>query len=182
MKTDKHIKYPAEYEEEILAVLPAYPELWDLHIHFIITDSAKVPYGTKPTLGSCFKPRKKRIYTVKLLNKAKPPLEEALFKNLTTEMRRGVIAHELMHVVQYNKCNSPKLLKTLASFAFSSKRRMLEREADKGAIEHGFGKELLAHALYIRMIPGYVEERPAINTDYLLPAEIKRCLRQPEQV
>jgi hypothetical protein len=54
---------------------------------------------------------------------------------------------------------------------------MIERGADKGAIEHGCGQQLYKHALYLRSIPGYVEKRPAINKYYLKPYEILELLK-----
>ena len=75
-------------------------------------------------------------------------------------MRMGVIAHELCHVVQihYGKLS---LLKTSFLFLMHFPRRKFERAADKGAIAHGFGQELLEYTNYIRSIPGYIGKRPA---------------------
>jgi hypothetical protein len=164
-------KIPKKYEKEILIALSHYPELRNVHIVFSLADHASVPYGTKPQFSSCFRLKKNRCYTITLLEKASYPESEALFKNLSENMRIAVIAHELFHVVQYHH-GSFSLVKTVFKFIPQATRRKLERAADIGAIQHGFGEGLLEHANYIRSIPGYVEKRPAINTDYLQPAEI----------
>ncbi|HET6226194.1 MAG TPA: hypothetical protein VFF27_07940 [Bacteroidia bacterium] len=171
---NKHI--PFKYENEILTALSHYPELKEVEIIFKLTDHASVPYGTKPAISSCFKSKKKRSYVINILEKAEDPERTALFKNLSSRMRIGVIAHELMHVEQYH-FGRFSLIKTLGLFVVPSSRRRLERAADKGAIDHGFGEELLEHALYLRSIPGYTEKRPAIKEDYLQPDEIESCLR-----
>jgi hypothetical protein len=171
---------PALYEEEILTALSHYPELIATRIAFVPADKASVPYGTKPTFSSCFKPNGKRLYIITILERARYPESKALFRNLSFSMRVGVIAHELGHVKQYEQVGVFGLFKTFARFAMPKQKRLLERDADMAAIRHGMGRELLQHALYIRSIPGYVEQRPAINRDYLMPDEIEHLLHDPD--
>lgn len=168
---------PAKYETEILIVLSRYPELSEVRICFELTTSASVPYGTKPLLSHCLGSKKNRKYIISILEDADFPEKAALFKNLTSRMQMAVIAHELFHVVQYH-FGHLSLIRTCALFLFEASRRKLEREADKAAIDHGFGDELLEHALYIRSIPGYVKKRPSILKDYLQPYEIEAVLME----
>jgi hypothetical protein len=179
LKFSLNKEIPVKYEQEILTALSHYPDLIATRIQFVLADKASVPYGTKPTLSSCFKSRGKRLYTITLLEHATYPMSEALFKQLTFAMRVAVIGHELGHVKQYDQCTVLQLFKIFGAFAIQRQRRKLERAADMAAITHGMGTGLLEHALYIRSIPGYVEMRPAINTDYLLPSEIEQFLREP---
>jgi hypothetical protein len=167
---------PEKYEAVILEVLAAYPELHDAHIHFILKRNHSVPYGTVPTAASIFRKPENRVYHISLLEQAEPPTKYVLFDYLTPEMQKGVIAHELIHVLQFRKCSRKKLVKRMLAFSRQSTRRKLERAADKGAIERGFGEELYQHAVYIRSVPGYVEKRPSINTDYMLPHEIREYI------
>lgn len=178
----KNKEIPKKYEYEILIALSHYPELKDTKIRFSLAVHASVPYGTKPTFKSCFTPRKNRAYIITILESAEYPESAALMKRLTREMRIGVLGHELAHVKQFQSCNPFSLLKRLASFLVSSTRRTIERAADKMAIAHGLGQELLEHALYIRSIPGYVKKRPKLNEDYLLPREIEYYLEHPEKI
>jgi hypothetical protein len=173
---------PKKYEVEILCALSHYPELRDTHIHFMLAVHAPVPYGTKPSFASCFKAKKNRVYTITILEYAELPEREALMKHLNSSMRIGVLGHELAHVVQFERCNPLGLLKTLSKFAFSRLRRQMETGADKGAIRHGLGWELLEHARFIRTIPGYVQQRPKLNEDYLLPHQIEFYLEHPEKL
>ena len=41
-----------------------------------------------------------------------------------------------------------------------------------GRNEHGFGAQLYKHAVYIRSIPGYIQQKPEFNQYYLQPFEI----------
>jgi hypothetical protein len=177
--TNKYI--PKKYEREILLVLSHYPELKQTKISFLLAIKAAVPYGTKPTFASCFKPKSKREYTITFLEFADEPENSALMKNISPGMRMGVIAHELVHVLQYERCDPLSLLKTIALYLTPYKKK-IERNADKGAIKHGFGQELFLHAQYIRGIPGYVAKRPELATHYLQPHEIKYYMDHPEEL
>jgi hypothetical protein len=167
---NKHI--PHRYEAAILDALSHYPELKDTNIHFKLVNKSSVPYGTTPSFASVFKPSKKRYFTITLLEKANGPEFHALFKNLSYQKQVAVIAHELVHVIQFSNCSRFGLLKTLVKYPFPSFKKKVERGADLGAIEHGFGKGLYELAVYLRNIPGYLEKRPEIDKYYLKPDEI----------
>ncbi len=173
---------PARYETEILIALSHYPELRDEHIRFELTMAAPVPYGTKPSLSSFFLPKNQRVYTVTILERAEDPENEALIKNLDRKMRIGVFGHELGHVLQYSKRSPLSLLKTLALYLVNPYKRQLERGADKQAIKHGLGEELLRHAEYIRLIPEYLDKRPELDRNYLKPEEIAYYIAHPEKI
>lgn len=171
--TNKEI--PQKYEKEILIALSRYPELRKVRIKFVLVDTAPSLYYTKPVLASCFSAKKNRQYVISILERASYPESEALFEKLTERMRIGVIGHELYHVVQYH-IGRFSLIKTCIHSLIFGLRRKLGRAADKGAIQHGFGKQLLEHSRYIRSIPGYLQKRPSIQTDHLKPSEIEYLL------
>lgn len=163
---------PARYEEDILTALSHYPELKRTSIRFELALSASSPCSTKPSIASCFLPKSQRSYIISILEVADDPECEALIKNLDHKMRTAVIGHALAHVLQYNNCYPVKLLHTFSLYVLGSYRQKLERGADKLTIDHGLGEELLRHAEYIRLIPGYTDRHPHIKTDYLTPEEI----------
>lgn len=173
---------PPLYEREILTALSYYPELKDVKIKFRLSRFTKMPYGTKPTLCSYFRSKENRTYIITILEKADEPEKEALFSNLTIDMRISVIGHELAHVHQFNECDRKELLKKTAEFFVHRTRRRIERGADLLAIKHGLGEGLLRHARYIRSIPGYLEKRPNINEEYLKPAEISYFIKHPDKI
>lgn len=174
-KTFKNI--PAEQETVIREVLRAFPELDHTSIEFIQKPRHAVPYGTTPNPSTWLSRPDKRRYTIVIQGEAKPPIEQVLFKNLSESLQRSVVAHELSHVVQFNSMSRTKLLKTLLTYSMPSVKRKLERGADEGAITHGYGEELLAYALYVRLIPGYTWERKTVLRDYLSPDEIRSRLQ-----
>src|ERR1043165_7583209 len=168
---------PADYQDEILKALTHYPELKGVHIIFRKKRQHPVPYSTSPSLWRILTGRTRK-YTITLREKAFGPTQKALFKNLTPEMRRGVIGHELGHVVQYESMSNLELLRFCASLVNRSNQQKFERGADTIAIEHGLGEGLHKHAVYIRSIDGYIKERPEIVINYLAPAEILQKLIQ----
>jgi hypothetical protein len=173
-------KLPEKYRTVILEALSYYPELKNIHIQFVLKKKHPVPYGTTPSVKSVLKPGTPRQYTITLREEAHGPTSHALFKNLPHEAQLGVIGHELGHVVQYESLGTLDLLKTCILFLTMSKRREMERGADIQAIHHNLGKELYAHAVYIRSIKGYVEKRKEIDIYYLKPHEILQGLSEKE--
>jgi hypothetical protein len=169
----RYKEIPPEYEEVILTALSHYPELKDTCIRFSLTDNHPVPYGTAPSIKTLLTKPSEREYTISILEEDDSPMFYALFKNLTFEARLGVMAHELAHIVQYNSCSRIELAEFMCLYALLPEfKQKIEQAADLEAIIHGFGKELLEHAIYIRSIPGYAEQRKDLDTNYLLPAEI----------
>jgi hypothetical protein len=167
---------PIRYKTSILTALASYPELKNVRINFRLVNRHPVPYGTTLSLASLFKSHEKRTYYITLLEEAEEPEYSALFRNLSEEKRVAVIAHELVHVLQFSKCSPFQLLQIAIMYQFPFFKKKMERDADLGAIKHGFGKGLYDHAVYLRRIPGYIKKRPDINKCYLKPEEIMKYL------
>lgn len=173
----KHKTIPVQYEEIVLIALSHYPELKGTQIEFQLVKKYPVPYGCRPSASSVFKGLEKRCYIITIREEADAPVKDALLKNLPARAQIGVIGHELAHVVQYQSCNCRQLLTMLCTYPLPFVKRRIERDADWLTIAHGLGNELYAHAVYIRRIPGYLEERKSLSRNYLKPLEIKQSLR-----
>ena len=171
-------RIPGKYMAVILEALMHYPELHDTRIDFRLTYSGKIPYGTRPSVFTLFKQPRRRKYIITLLEDATGPMEMALFKNMSRTAQLGVIGHELNHVVQFKSRTTKQLLRLLLSYSIPYFKKRIERNADIATIEHGLGRELYVHAVYIRCIPGYTEQRKDINKYYLKPQEILRMLKE----
>ncbi|HLG02860.1 MAG TPA: M48 family metalloprotease [Bacteroidia bacterium] len=169
---------PLKYEKVILRALAHYPELKDVSIEFRLMNKSVAPYGSKPTFNSFFRRPEKRTYIVGILEKAKFPTNEALLKNLPENAQEGAIGHELAHIVQFHSRNSLRLIRMALLYTIPKIKKRIERSADLRTINHGLGKQLREHALFIRKIPGYVEKRKEINRNYLKPYEIAELLRK----
>jgi hypothetical protein len=176
----KNKTIPSQYEGSILRALSHYPELKETKIEFRLRTDHPVPYGTTPAVMSVLNPLAKRGYVISLLEKAQPPMEHVLFRNLPLEAQVAVIGHELGHVLQF-ETGKASVLRTIISYATPRTQRELERGADICCIEHGLGFELYTHAKFIRAIKGYLEERKEIDVNYLHPNEILETL-PPEQL
>lgn len=172
-------RIPKKYEYPILQALSHYPELRQTCISFDLAKKAKMPYGCKPSIASLFRKQGNREYHITVLEEAEEPMQSALMKHLPIEEQIGAFAHELSHVVQYEHKTRGELLRmVLLRFPVKQHRREIERAADIAVIHHGLGRALYRHAVFIREIPGYVEERKNLNEDYLLPREIMLLMKK----
>jgi hypothetical protein len=169
-------KIPSQYAPAIRIALSHYPELANTHIEFRLVEKASAPYGTKPSFSSPLNPRNKRKYLISILENTDGPMGKVLMKNLPLNLQVGVIGHELAHVVQYNSKSGAGLVRLMALYVLPKYKRKIERAADICTVSHGLGGQLLEHAEYIRQVPGYVQERPEIDENYLLPDEIREYL------
>jgi hypothetical protein len=172
-------RIPPRYELQTLKALSHYPELSETRIDVIPVKFNPVPYQTTPVLWSLLtgKPR----FRITLREEAEPPVEQALFRHLPELAQVATIGHELGHVLQYTGREIRAIIRKLFSSQRPSLRRVMERGADIAAIEHGLGFELYTHAVYIRSIKGYVEERKELDILYLHPNEILEML-PPDQL
>ena len=171
---------PEKYREVILRALSYYPELKNVHIDFVLKRKHPVPYGTTPEIKSLLVPGKARKYIITLREEAREPVNSALFKNLPEDGQIAAIAHELGHVLQYERRSTLELLMFGLGYMGLLKKRKMERGADIQVIRHGLGQELYVHAVYIRNIKGYVEKRKEIDIYYLKPHEILQGLSEKE--
>jgi hypothetical protein len=168
---------PSQYETAILVALSKFPELKYVRIHFKLISKGNTLYYSTPSPASFAKQPEKRTYYVYILETAAFPESAALLKNLDFEEQEAVIAHELSHVLQFHKRSVAQLLKMFVLSTIPRFKQALERGADLSAIEHGFGKGLYRHAMYLRSIPGYLRKRPDLNKYYLKPSEILAHLK-----
>ncbi len=85
---------------------------------------------------------------------------------------RGLLAHELIHMIQFQSLKIFPRLWLLTAYLISKRRRAeLERAADIGAVERGFGEDLLAAKEYGRL---HYPQRANYGQFYLTEDEIRR--------
>ncbi len=85
---------------------------------------------------------------------------------------RGLLAHELIHMVQFQSLGLfPRLWLLIAYLVSSTHRAKLERAADIGAVERGFGEDLLAAKEYGRV---HYPQRADYGRFYLSEDEIRK--------
>lgn len=132
---------PAEFEKEILTSLSFYPELRNVKIRFeygnIFTSMKAVP-----TMGFLFQKHENRTYRI-VMNKKKCGCGKNLMQRASFEALTGVIGHELGHIKDYHQRSNFGLLKLLVSYITKKSRTETEQRADKYAVEHNLGEQLL---------------------------------------
>ena len=170
---------PAEYEEHIFLALHHFPELAQVRIKFRGAEQLEYPLKTTPSRISLLAPPGKRTYTISILTEAPEPMEKALLKNLPHEAKIAALAHELAHVVQFEK--SGALQAVSMSLHTGNGYRELERGADIMVIEHGLGFELYTLASYLQKIPSLFETYRHADVNRLNPNEILEAL-PPDQL
>ncbi len=131
---------PKEFEKEILTSLSHYPELSKTRIKFcyanIFTSMKAVP-----TLGFLFQKRENRTYRI-VMNK-KQCSGTNIMQRTSSNALIGVFGHELGHIMDYSRHSNMSLLKLLISYIPKKGRVATEKRADKIAIDHQLGKQLL---------------------------------------
>lgn len=139
-------KIPAELEKEILISLSHYPELKNSRIKFcysrIFTSMKAVP-----TMGFLFRKKENRNY--RIVMNSKTCLGKNVMQRTPKDALTGVLGHELGHIKDYSELSNYGLLKLLVGYISKKGRIATEIRADKIAVEHNLGKELLEFTKFI---------------------------------
>jgi hypothetical protein len=137
---------PAEFEKEILIGLSHYPELRNVHIKFcyshIFTSMKAVP-----SLGFMFQKPENRTY--RIVMNSNTCHGRNVMQRATSSALTGVIGHELGHIKDYSNRSNFNLFKLLAGYVFKKGRIATENRADKIAVDHELGNELLEFTTFI---------------------------------
>ena len=131
---------PSEFEEEILTSLSYYPELRKVKIKFCYA-SIFTSMKAVPSIGFLFQKRENRTDLI-VMNK-KECSGKNMMQRVTSKALTGVLGHELGHIKDYSRLSNSGLLKLMISYITKKGRIETEKRADKIAVEHNLGKELL---------------------------------------
>ncbi|MBO3699487.1 hypothetical protein J4E76_13535 [Fabibacter sp. E12] len=131
-----------KFELAALLALSHYPLLHDRKVQIIVKKLPGAPVEASFSMWNFVKPRKGKIYKIKI--------EEGSFmERLTLNQQVSALAHEMAHFVQYDSRGYFGTLTTLVGWSLSKKARSkFEKGADKIAIEHHLGPQLLDFAFY----------------------------------
>ncbi|NBX79752.1 MAG: hypothetical protein EBQ94_05130 [Flavobacteriales bacterium] len=149
-----------------------YPELKDVHMK-VDLKKISATMMAQPTYGFIFHRKENRHYQI-FVNSTQAN-NGMYYKDLTFNSQVGWIGHELAHILDYSQKNNRQLLAFITRYA-SSKRELkkTECEADKTAIRHGLGKQLLEGVNYFyhnnRVSKAYREKKKSY---YLSPEQIE---------
>lgn len=118
-----------------------YPELKDVHMS-VDLKKISATMMAQPTLGFLFHKQENRRYQI-FVNKTQAN-NGMYYKDLTFNSQVGWIGHEFAHILDYTQKTNKELLVFISKYVSSKKElKKTECEADRVAIKHGLGKQLL---------------------------------------
>ncbi len=162
---------PEGYELQALLALSHYPELRDVQIEFVLTETL-IPLASRPKVFTKLSKAEKHKYEVIISTKSAAAMEDILLKSLPFNAQVGVLGHELGHTVYYLDRGFWDVLKIGINYLFPRYRAKFEKDTDRRTIKHGLGKQLYDWAEFIRRGPEQ-EGDSFVDKYYLTPAEIK---------
>ncbi len=149
------VKNGEKFELAALLALSHYPMLQARKVQIIVKKLPGAPVEASFSVWNFIKPRKSKIYKIKI--------EEGSFmERLTLNQQVSALSHEMAHFIQYDQRGYFGTLTTLAGWSLSKKaRRKFEKGADKIAIDHQLGPQLLDFAFYTsdEEIRSYMKEK-----------------------
>ena len=141
---------PPGYEKSALLAYAAYPALKDATINMVLTQSG-APLESNFEFWTLFKNRRKRVYEIRLNDSDDSMFEGILMKDLPFDAQVGILAHELGHVVYYERLSTLQIAKWGLKYLISPKFRAThERSTDLMPVYHGLGSQIYQYAWYIR--------------------------------
>ncbi|MDN5202488.1 hypothetical protein QQ008_13965 [Fulvivirgaceae bacterium BMA10] len=121
-----------------------YPELKGHKIIIKYKKSVRYPITASWAFGNIFRFRKRHKYVLLLS-------ENSFVKRVSLNKQVGVIGHEMAHFLYYSRRPSIGMVWWGLKYVFSKKFRYnFEKEADKTAIDHDLGWQLLDLSFYMR--------------------------------
>lgn len=130
------------YELATLLALSHYPLLQNRKLQIIVKKMPGAPVEASFSMWNFVKSRKGKIYKIKIEN-------GSFMERLTLNQQVSALAHEMAHFIQYDDLGYFKTLTTLVGWSLSKKvRSKFEKGADRIAINHHLGPQLLDFAFY----------------------------------
>lgn len=173
---------PKGHELQALLALSHYPELRDVHIEFVQTETM-IPLSSRPKVFTKMKSPEQHKYLVVISTKSTASLEKVLLKNLPFNAQVGVLGHELGHTVFYLNKGFFDVLRIGISYLFPGYRETFEKDTDRRTINHGLGYQLHSWAQFIRDKDDKEKRGEGdsfLDKYYLTPTQIKAAMERGE--
>jgi len=166
-----------------------FPELDHVNIHLRIKKTFS-PLATRPSWGNLFRARRNRVYIITISSKSNAALAPILFHHLSDSAKRGVIGHELSHVLDFHRMSWGKLFITALGHFSPNFLDRFEYRTDSICIAHGAGNELLAWSVFVREHlhianwrgANYIHTNVQNKERYMNPGTIERMLQVNQKV
>lgn len=153
----KNVSYKNKRGIELatLLALSHYPELYNRKVKVIIKKVKGAPVEASFSPFNFIKPRRMKIYKIIIH-------EDSFMERLPLNQQVAALGHEMAHFVQYERRGYFGTLFTLLGYVTSDKKRFrFEKDADKIAIDHGLGPQMLTFSFYTvrQEIKAYMDEK-----------------------
>ncbi len=174
---------PNSIKDICVEVLHAYPELSNTKIHIFFTKTVGPTMQARPPWYFPFISKASRWYEIRISN------NEALDKGiriseLSEEVLKGWIAHELGHIMDYDRRSNWQLINFVLGYLLSPEfKEGAERTADLYALQHGYADELVCTKQFIlsnRNLSSAYKAR--ILRYYLSPEEVLKLIGREVEV
>jgi len=174
---------PAGFEKAALVAYAAYPQLKEVNIEMVLTQSGapmESNFNLKTLLGS----GENRVYRILLNDAENTNFDPILLRSLPFDAQVGILAHELGHVAYYHQLTTLQLAKWGLMYLVSSDfRAKHERSTDLMPVFHGLGSQIYDYAWYVRNDPSckplYEQFGSAfIDKYYMTDVEIKEAMER----
>ncbi|GAB5525927.1 MAG: hypothetical protein Roseis2KO_37990 [Roseivirga sp.] len=138
-----------------LLAISHYPELQQRKVKVILKNVKGEPVEASFSPFNFIKFRKGKIYKIIIQ-------ENSFMERLPLNQQVAALGHEMAHFIQYERRGYLGTLFTLLGYVTSDKKRYrFEKEADRIAIDHGLGRQMLEFAFYTsdQEIKAYMDEK-----------------------
>jgi hypothetical protein len=178
----RNLVCPPAYKLPILIALSHYPELRNISIvvkfaKIGTTASCRPILTSKGTHQDSIAAKHRRKYVIRINNKQK--FEGVLLTDVPFNAKIGVFAHELSHIVDYERRGSFGLVKRAIDYSKTKSKRKFENQIDKITIEHGMGWQLYDWADFALNKSNATDKYKAFKRKvYLSPEQIESLINQ----
>ncbi len=166
---------PEELSIPALKALQHYPELQSKKIEFKYTRKAGTSImKAQPNISSVLQLGDDRSYIIYVNRVISFGTEKLAIVDLPEEVLKGWFGHELGHVMDYESRSKWGLFKFGLAYIFSKKYiKRAENKADRIAIQHGLGNEIIK-------TKNFILNHASLSEKY--KNKIKRLYPSPEQI
>jgi len=163
---------PDSIQEILTVVAEAFPEIEDEKI-IVKNSSIKTTMNVRPTIFSLiFNKRENRKYILRINNSEKG--ESVFYKDVPEDARIGLLAHEMMHIVDFSERSFWGVLKRGIQYLYLKGKAKYESEIDQMVIDIGLGEYLHSWSDYVLNHSEATEDyKDFKRTIYLTPNEIE---------
>jgi hypothetical protein len=145
-QTPENWDFPEKYDSLVVFLADSLDDILDVNIK-VKEKRIGTTMAMRPSFFSFFKKPEKRTYVLCINNRA--DFSGVLFRDVPHEARVGLLAHELMHVRDYQSRGFGGLVERGWQYLSKRGKHTFEHEIDQMVIDAGFGFFLYYWSSYV---------------------------------